>query len=154
MVNTPQLFKDVRVPHISERRPAPRCEAEGCQETTRNGKPFCTNHVEHLPYVADLIDTLDARDAELARVQRRGARCVDPTGITAQEILLQLKLYGGRTIARLSRDLMLEEDVVESYGRALAKLGAVSIGRHRRGLLLHPEDLGCVLRRPSAETAA
>ena len=149
-----QRFQDVRVPHISDRRPAPRCEAAGCTETTRNGKPYCTNHVELLPYVNRLIDTLEARDAELERVAKRGPRSVDPQGITAQEILLQLKLYGGRTIARLSRDLMLEENVVESYGRALAKLGCVSIGRHRRGLLLNPEDLSCANPSPASESAA
>lgn len=131
-----------------------KCGASGCAAATREGKPFCPEHVLKNPYVAGLLERIAEREAEEARVLRVGQRAVDPTGITAQEILLQLKLYGGRTIARLSRDLMLEEDVVESYGRALAKLGAVSIGRHRRGLLLHPEDLGCVLRRPSAETAA
>lgn len=145
-----QRFQDVRIPHVSDRRPAPKCEADGCHETTRNGKPYCTEHVELLPYVNRLMEQLEQRDAELDRVSKRGPRMVDPQGITAQEILLQLKLYGGRTIARLSRDLMLDENVVESYGRALAKLGCVSIGRHRRGLLLHPEDLDCAAA-PNAE---
>ena len=150
-----QRFQDVRVPHISDRRPAPKCEANGCNETTRNGKPYCTEHVELLPYVSRLIDQLDERDAELNRVLRRGPQHVDPQGITAQEIILQLKLYGGRTVARLSRDLMLDEQVVESYGRALARLGAVSIGRHRRGLLLHPEDLSAAdAPAKQAESAA
>jgi len=54
-------------------------------------------------------------------------------GLTASEILLQLSLYGERTVPRLCRDLQLEVDVAEGFAMALARRGMVALGQTDRG---------------------
>jgi len=77
-------------------RPKP-CQLPGCSRSTREHKPYCTDHVEHHEYVQGVIARLEAEELELAAVKKRGPRAVDPAGLTAQEIVLQLELYGDRT---------------------------------------------------------
>lgn len=112
-----------------------RCAAEGCAERTRDGKPFCPAHVELHPYVRTLQETLRAQQDEQERVARRGPRAVDPDGLTAKELLLQLWLYGDRTVERLCRDLQLESGLVQSYAKALERHGRVTLHRTQRGLI-------------------
>jgi len=112
-----------------------RCFANGCDERTRDGKPYCPEHVEHHPYVRELQAALSQQRGEIDRVERRGAGAVDPGGLTATEMLLQLRLYGDRTVERLSRDLQLPVEVVAAYARGLARQGRVSLSHTRRGHL-------------------
>ncbi len=110
-----------------------RCEAPRCSQRTRDGKPYCPEHVELLPYVQELQAALAEQQAEQRRVASRGARAVDPDGLTARELLLQLDLYGDRTVERLARDLQLDVDLVHAYAKALARHGRVSLSQTRRG---------------------
>jgi len=122
----------------SRRRRATRCSAAGCDEATREGKPFCTEHVEEHDYVQDLLATLEAQDAEIQRVARLGARAVDPEGLTACEILNTLRVHGPRTVRRLARELNHEAKVLEAYVKALERRGLVTKdkkGRKRRRLV-------------------
>lgn len=110
-----------------------RCFAERCDLRTRDGKPYCPDHVELHPYVQELQAMLAEQRGEIERVERRGVRAVDPSGLTANELMLQLKLYGDRTVERLARDLQLPPEVVEAYARGLAREGKVSLSHTRRG---------------------
>lgn len=38
------------------RRPTRMCEFAGCTHATREHKPFCSDHVEHHPYVQAIIN--------------------------------------------------------------------------------------------------
>ena len=109
------------------------CEHAGCLEPTRERKPYCSDHIDDLPYIQELVDRINERDEELERVARRGWKEVDPQGLTASEILLQLSLYGERTVPRLCRDLQLDVDVAEGFAMALARRGMVTLGQTDRG---------------------
>ncbi|MGE0707640.1 MAG: hypothetical protein AB7N76_08235 [Planctomycetota bacterium] len=104
-----------------------------CGQTTREGKPFCSEHVEQHGYVREILTILANKEAEEERVRLEGPQAVDPAGLTAQELLLHLRLNGSRTIERLSRELQLGPAVVSRYVDALVEHGEVSTGRTTRG---------------------
>jgi hypothetical protein len=49
-------------------------------KTTREGKPFCPNHVEHHAYVQAILRILSDREEERDRVRRLGPGEVDISG--------------------------------------------------------------------------
>jgi DNA-binding MarR family transcriptional regulator len=112
------------------------CEVEGCGVATREGKPYCSEHVERHPYVRQVLAQLVQRESEEARVFDQGARAVDPAGITAQEILQFIRLHGPRTVPRLARELNLEVKTVTGYVRALERRKVVDTDTTRRGALI------------------
>ena len=109
------------------------CKITGCQNSTREGKPFCPDHVERHDYVQGILEILARREAEEDRVRRKGASAVDPQGLTAQELILHLSQHGSRTVERLSREFQLESEVMRDYIDALLERGLVQIGRTARG---------------------
>lgn len=116
------------------RRLSPRhCEAPGCNQATREGKAYCSDHVEMHPYVQDLIMRLEEREAEDERVQRRGPRAVNLQGITTQEILQHLAFHGPRTEERLCRELNLDVKTLQGYVQAMRRKKLVTLGHTKRG---------------------
>ena len=85
------------------------------------------------PYVRTILGVLAKRYAEEAQVKLRGARAVDPQGLTCREFLLHLSMHGARTLERLSRELKLESKTLEGYVNALVRNGKVTLGRTNRG---------------------
>jgi len=115
-------------------RPQTRyCDALGCRQATREGKPYCSEHVEEHPYVQQLISLLSERDHEESRVRRQGPRAVDVSGLTAREILQFVKVHGQRTVQRLARELNIDFKTLEGYVKALKKSGLISTSQTRRG---------------------
>lgn len=115
-------------------RPTPRhCEVSGCGKSTREGKAFCTDHVELHPYVRALLEQLEQRAAEDDAVRARGARAANLDGITAQEILQHLAVHGPRTEERLCRELNLEAKTLKGYVLALRREKRVRLGHTKRG---------------------
>ena len=104
-----------------------------CSATTREGKPFCPDHVVDNPYVQSILHTMAERAAEEDEVRKRGAEAVNVTGLTAKELVLHLSLHGARTVERLSRELQLDATVLKGYVGALTTDGKVAIGRTNRG---------------------
>lgn len=117
-------------PHTPSTR---ACREEGCEAATREGKPYCPDHVDVHPYVRDLLAALDARQAEEERVRVSGASEVDLDGITAREIVLHLSLHGARTIERISRELQIDSDVVAGYVEALNERDLILQSTTNRG---------------------
>ena len=109
------------------------CENRGCENTTREGKPFCPSHVENHEYVRTILMALAEREAETVRVRENGPAAVNTSGLTAQELLLHLSLHGSRTVERLSREFQLESEVMFNYVTALRTEGSVVLGRTTRG---------------------
>ena len=109
------------------------CESRGCSNTTREGKPFCPDHVENHDYVRTILKALQEREAETARVRQHGPCAVDTEGLTAKELVLHLSLHGSRTVERLSREFQLESNVMFNYVSALRSEGRVVLGRTTRG---------------------
>ncbi len=109
------------------------CSEPNCFATTREGKPYCPDHVERHTYVQEILAILAEREAEEDRVRSGGPTAVDPAGLTAQELVLHLSLHGSRTVERLSREFQLEADVMLDYVDALRERGLLVLGRTTRG---------------------
>ncbi len=128
-----------------------RCELAGCGLATREGKAYCSAHVEHHPYVQGLLEQLASREAEDDLVARRGPRAANVAGITAQEILQHIAFHGARTEERLCRELNLDHKTLTGYVEALRRARLVKLGRTKRGsTLVRLTDLALGL---SIETA-
>lgn len=109
------------------------CEADGCNQSTRENKAFCTDHVENQPYVQDLMRRMADREQEDLKVRQNGSSAVNLKGITISEILLHLRQNGPRTEDRLQRELQIEKGTLYSYIVALRKNGIVELGTTPRG---------------------
>ena len=127
-------------PRCSEgtRHHTTHCEAPRCHASTREGKPYCPEHVELNPYIRELMAQLASREREEANVGKLGARAVDLEGITAQEILQHLRVHGSRTLKRLARELNISLKVLQGYTRALERRKLIALTQtDRGGKILH-----------------
>lgn len=113
-----------------------RCEIPSCSRATREGKPFCPDHVEDHPYARSLIEALVARRVEEALVLERGAQAASLDGITAKEIIGSVSVYGSRTVERIARELSLDRKTVEGYAQALARGKRVHLTKTKRGAVV------------------
>lgn len=123
----------VVIPGSHASRLGPRhCEHPGCIMTTREGKPFCSDHVDHNPYAKLVLGELDRRedDDERAKKKRRG---VNVGSVTAVELLQNVADHGPRTKERLCRELNIAMPVLDGYVDALRKEGKITLGRTSRG---------------------
>jgi len=119
------------------RGPRP-CSLAGCEQRTQEGKPFCVGHVDHNPYVRDVMAVIAAADQERALVRRRGSRAVDPEALTSREILRELRVHGACSPARLARRLGLDLELLRVYLRALARERALRLSSRGRGQVVVP----------------
>lgn len=128
---------------------ARRCESPGCSRATREGKPFCPEHVTSHPYVQELERTLEAQRVEQARVRKRGARAVDPAGLTAEEIVRQIRVQGPRSVRALAREMALDPRTTRAYVDALVERGVLRLEPARRSprvWLVEPEAASSTAR--------
>lgn len=75
---------------------------EICSQLTREGKPYCPEHVDHHPYVRKILAILDARSQEKKSLETKEGKA---RGNFDEEIISYLQVYGPRTMERLSREL-------------------------------------------------
>lgn len=108
------------------------CQVDTCGRTTREGKDFCTIHVELHPYVNNLLQQIENRELEDSLVRKKGSSAVNLEGITVSEILLCLRKSRTRTEERLTREIQLDKTVIHNYLIRLAKEGVVTFGRNSR----------------------
>ncbi len=119
---------------IQPKRKRPRyCEVSGCDNSTREGKPYCTDHVMRHPYVKMVAKVIEGREREILNVAKRGHRAVDVYGSIAQEIVSYLKVHGTKTIKRIARDHGMKPETTRSYCDALRRAGIVILGCNKRG---------------------
>ncbi len=108
------------------------CSVETCTRATREGKDYCTSHVELHPYVRELVQRIEDRGAEDDLVRLKGSSEVNLTGITVAEILLSLRNGGARTEERLTREVQLDKTIIHNYLIRLSMEGVVRFGRTSR----------------------
>jgi len=112
------------------------CQAPGCKEPTREGKPYCSIHIEKSSYVQDLLNRLSGRETEeeMAREGRIEEYLEhSPSSSVVQEILTTLRMRGERTTAALAKELLMDEKAIRGYINYLVKQGKVVIRPIRRG---------------------
>jgi len=111
------------------------CQHSGCEETTREGKPYCLHHVDKNPYARRLLDNLEQLEREHQRVRRRGPSAVDTKSDTSREILRELSIQRSCSVARLAQTLALPYPLTLSYVQALARRDLVVTSGFRRDRL-------------------
>lgn len=111
------------------------CSVLNCCETTREGKDYCTTHIEKQPYIQELQQRMKERKAEDERVRFEGSTAANLKSVTAQEMLLQLKQCGTRTEDRLTREIQVDKSIIHSYAIKLNKEGIIKFGRTSRNNL-------------------
>lgn len=110
------------------------CQADGCSASTREGKPFCPDHVEKHGYVQNILMLLQKQDEEIEKVAKQGSiRPIKNDSLTAKELVQHIHIHGARTLPRLSREFQIEEDVLTVYARYLVKNNRARMGRTSRG---------------------
>lgn len=111
------------------------CDVYNCWRTTREGKPFCTEHVELHPEIIALKAEIARRERE-AQLAHNGKRhLLDVNGSLAREILGIIQERGA-TVERISRSAHLSHDGATSFLRALAEAGLVALSKNRRDSLV------------------
>lgn len=119
------------------KRTSPRhCEAAGCVQATREGKPFCSDHVDLHPYVQEILATLACKEDEEDRAITGRAKSIDVQGVTCREIIMHLKVHGARTEERLVREMNIDSRAMNKYIVALRNAGIVTTGYTKRGSTL------------------
>jgi len=108
-----------------------------CGKTTREGKSYCSDHVEEGSYIQGLMDRISGKDYEEDLAETSYARFRDHVGdeytTTMDEIKLCLTLHGPRSIARIAKDIGINKDAAKSYIALLSHRGDVSITINTRG---------------------
>ena len=108
---------------------------ERCGSHTQEGKPLCSRHSQGMDYVSTLCSRIAERERQDADVLKRGrASDDDLLGITAAEILGELRVHGQRSAPRIARQISSPIRVVEIYCRALSFAGVVRLGVTDRGV--------------------
>lgn len=100
-----------------------------CGARTNDGKPYCIAHLDLLPYPRAVRRSLEARQAEVARVREGGARAVELRGSRAREILALIDVHGAFTRHGLERAVELPSCAMESYLAAMEAAGLVRVER-------------------------
>lgn len=135
-MNDKSEFKavDIRALYGAGTARGPRvCTLRGCFKSTREGKPFCPDHVDSNPYVQGILAQLKARDEEEELVRRHGACFVNVGEMRAQGLLEHLHIHGDKTMERVAREVQLDVPTLKKYMTALKKVGLVTFGRTARG---------------------
>jgi hypothetical protein len=106
------------------------CVEPGCEKKTREGKPYCPDHVDKSLYVQDLFSQMAAHkdEKDKARLGQQDLRQhleLHPDSMPIKEMLLALKLRGPQTTHSLSRELQLEQEVIMAYVDYLVSEGKV-----------------------------
>jgi predicted transcriptional regulator len=121
--------------YIPRRQDPKHCEHPGgCNQSTRERKPYCKDHIGHLPYIIDLKARIAEREEEERLVIKYGAKRVDINSTISKDIISYLKQRGATTYARIAKDMFKPRDpmTMASYLDALVKAGLLVKTRHRR----------------------
>jgi len=108
------------------------CQADGCATSTREGKPYCSQHIEHCDYIKKVLAEI-ARRREESTILDSG-RWVAQNGHLVKEALLYLA-NGSYTAARLGRVLDISECAAATLVRMMSRNGLAVISISDTGTL-------------------
>lgn len=121
----------VVLPDSTPARPgASYCQVASCNESTRENKPYCSDHVEQAPYVQRVLLELELRELEAANLNVN--KPIDINGHLVREATLLLK-QSSYTAARLARLLDIEHVAAENLIVFMDQKGMAHRGRTERG---------------------
>jgi hypothetical protein len=127
------LFRTMQTGGPTGRAPNPKCNHTTCKRATREGKPYCSEHVEFSPYVRRIIEELELRDQEAALLN--AGKRISRDGHLVRETLLMLE-QGSYTSAKLSRLMDISHSSTETLIRVMDEMGLASMSKTDRGALV------------------
>ena len=86
-----------------------------CGLRTREGKLFCSEHVEEHDYVRNLMQRIENKEKEIEKVRKKGKSAITPDSENLKEIKSHLEINGSRTIRKLQRELQMTESTIEGF---------------------------------------
>jgi len=104
-----------------------------CGERTREGKEFCSDHLENLPYVKCLLKRIQDKNDEVTKVRKKGKKAVKAGSETLREIKNHLEFRGPRTTKCLQREMQLTESTIEGFVDYLEDEGVIRRTKTSRG---------------------
>jgi hypothetical protein len=107
------------------------CDVVDCKKTTREGKPFCSKHIEQAPYIQEVQGRLDKRAAEEA-ILEAGNESVPCEGFFVNEAILLLRTRDF-TVKSFSRRLDVTHRAAERLLVLLIEWGHASRKKTSRG---------------------
>ena len=139
------MFEFLRpvLPEGGQHKGTSPCKAKPCTRSTREGKPFCSEHIENAPYVAHILEILAGR-AQEETILREGVDEIPKDGFFYKETLLLLrsKNFTGKG---LSRRLDICHAAAKRLIVLMARDGLAKVDTTSRGDLtisgLGPRDL-------------
>lgn len=124
--------KTVDMALIKPRKP-PGTKCEECDSPTREGKPYCPEHVFKLPYVQSVVAKLEKQKED---DEKALAGKPDLESLTAQEIETVVANKGGVTIERLAGDINAPVQLTWVYVTAMVAAGVLDKTRSKRGFTM------------------
>lgn len=107
------------------------CESVGCSKSTREGKPFCSKHIEQGAYIRSVIARL-AEAAKEEAILESGRGKVQLDGFYVREALLLLRTKDF-TVKSFSRRLDISHKATDTLIRLLVKEGLAKRKKSTRG---------------------
>jgi hypothetical protein len=122
-------------------------ETKHCQEcgsATRDGKPYCSDHVAMNLAAKETLAGIAVREAHLMLIDRHGQRGVYLDSPLVDDVFRVLRdRAGAATLRRIRSDTGLPLRALSAIVRVLAAGGSVSLERTRRRDLLVTLKLPC-----------
>lgn len=106
------------------------CQAVTCGRTTREGKPYCSDHVDQSPYVRKVLNEIARREIEVHTLETGGALRPDAHLVRETFLLLRMKVL---TVKALAKKLDLKQDSAHRLISQVVQYGLAREGETQRG---------------------
>ena len=130
---TAAVFRAIYQSSSAARVGNPQCDEPGCVRTTRENKPYCSEHVERAEYVQALMAELELRDSEADALV--AGKPIAADGHLVRETLLMLR-QGSYTSAKLSRLMDISHEATEALIRYLHERQLAIMSKTDRGAII------------------
>jgi len=100
-----------RNPRPTRRRIPSHLKCELCDKETTSSKPYCIDHLDKLPEVANIKKAMNNFMQEQQKIAEKGKKAITRKGLLITDIIRELKL-GSRTFERLAMDVDLPKTVL------------------------------------------
>jgi hypothetical protein len=108
---------DLIAQETAQRSASVNCEV--CGALTRSAKPFCLEHIDHMPYAEGVLSVLEQRETEKKRLN--AGKTIPVDGFICMETIAYLEQQGSVSLRRLSRDMKLTHDGAEVLANILRR---------------------------------
>jgi predicted HTH transcriptional regulator len=130
VVTMVDVFRPV-LPEGGQHKGTSTCQSPGCAKSTREGKPFCSLHIEQSRYVKQILQILADREKEEEILNRERGK-ISPQGFFVRETLILLRTKDF-TAKGLSRRLDLSHHAAKRLISMMATWGLAKKSKTQRG---------------------